>query len=185
MRSADRPPPPLHDALRWLARHQDARGSWDADGLMAHDPGDDRCDGAGGADRDVEVTALALLAFLGDGHTSRVGAFRTSVARAAEWLLGQQDAASGLLGPPRSHAIATLALCELAALDDEPRIRAAALVGRCSVGAAFQGRSESPGHSPPLSDADASGSVLVSQSGISDFEPRQPQSASTSMNTSR
>lgn len=116
----------LHDALGWLAAHQDPTGRWDADGFMRHDPEHDRCPGAGEADRDVEVTALAMLAFLGDGHTTRVGHWRREVALAAEWLVSRQDAESGQLGAPQAQPLATLALAELAALDQDPRITGAA-----------------------------------------------------------
>ena len=59
--------------LKWLADHQDVdgHGMWDCDGYMKHDPADDQCDGPGKALYDPGVTGLALLAFLGAGHTDR------------------------------------------------------------------------------------------------------------------
>lgn len=104
-------------ALDWLARHQDADGRWDADQFMKHDMSGTPCDGAGNAVHDVGVTALALMAFVGDGNSMRGGQHRDVVRRAVGWLRGQQDE-SGRFGPASSsdfiydHAIATYALCE-------------------------------------------------------------------------
>lgn len=105
-------------ALRWLVEHQDADGKWDSDGFMKHDTVGDPCTGPGHAEHDVGVTALALLALLGDGNTTLRGEYRDHVARGVKWLVDQQDADSGLIGDRightfmYGHAIATLALCE-------------------------------------------------------------------------
>jgi len=77
-------------ALRWLAEHQEADGHWD-------------CAKYGGGPHDVAVTSLALLAFLGNGHTTRLGEHRKVVQRAVYWLEQQQDA-SGRIGPHRYEA---------------------------------------------------------------------------------
>jgi hypothetical protein len=100
-----------------LKKHQDEDGSWDADKFMKHDEGEP-CTGPGNGANDVGVTALALLAFLGDGNTLRDGTHRVVVRKGVRWLMSQQDEASGLIGMRASqsymysHAIATLALCE-------------------------------------------------------------------------
>ena len=81
-------------ALGWLAGHQSPDGSWDADGFM--DLSACACDGKGGgwhgervpSGFDVEVTALATLAFLGAGHSPRKGPYAGHVARALERLKG-------------------------------------------------------------------------------------------------
>jgi len=104
--------------LRWLVAHQDADGKWDADGFMKHDVTGTACDGPGQSEHDVGVTALALLALLGDGHTTQLGEYRDHVARGVHWLVQQQDSDSGLIGERIGHSfmyghgIATLALCE-------------------------------------------------------------------------
>jgi len=123
----------LTKALRWLAEHQDADGKWDADGFMKHDPAGDECTGAGSAIHDVGLTGLAVLAFLGDGHTlNREGPYRDNVLRAVWWLREQQDHETGLIGNPighhylYDHAISTLALCEAYYFG-----RSAALRGNC------------------------------------------------------
>jgi len=110
-------------ALDWLAAHQDVDGGWDAEGFMKHDPAGDRTDGAGYATHDIGVTGLALLAFLGNGHTMTRGTHKEVVRRGIKWLVRQQDRESGLFGEEighaflYDHAIATLAMCETYYLD--------------------------------------------------------------------
>jgi hypothetical protein len=63
--------------LAWLARHQEESGLWDADAFDARcEKGSKPCDGRGKGQHgedvpcpfDDAISALALLAFLGDGH---------------------------------------------------------------------------------------------------------------------
>ena len=108
----------LRDGLEWLAKHQDNDGKWDADEFMKHDPAIDICEGPGRADHDVGVTGLAMLAFLGDGHTTRQGLYKNKVSKAVKWMREQQDFEDGLIGERVNmnflydHSIATLAMCE-------------------------------------------------------------------------
>ncbi len=112
--------PALEDALAWLAAHQSEDGGWDGDGFAARCGaiGAGACEGAGAPTHDVGVSALALLAFLGDGHTQNEGLYRERVARGLAWLVAEQDPETGLVGERSSHdflydhALATLALCE-------------------------------------------------------------------------
>ena len=114
---------PVAAGLRWLADHQDADGKWDCDEFFKHDPSNDQTEGPGYANHDVGVTALALLAFLGDGHTTTKGLHRATVAAGVQWLIKQQDKETGLIGEPLGkayvydHAIATIVLCEATTLD--------------------------------------------------------------------
>ena len=118
----------IGEGLEWLRAHQDADGRWDADGFMKHDPSHDVCDGAGNPVHDVGVTALALLAFLGDGSDLRSGPYRDNVKRAVRWLRDQQ-AESGLFGQNASHdfiydhTIATLAMAEACGLSQSSILR--------------------------------------------------------------
>ena len=106
-------------ALRWLAAHQRADGGWSAAEFAAEcgKIAKGTCDGPGSPVEDVGVTGLALLCFLGDGHTPAAGVHRELVARALEWLVRQQ-ATDGLIGKREvhdflyGHAIACAALCE-------------------------------------------------------------------------
>ncbi|MEM8884876.1 MAG: prenyltransferase/squalene oxidase repeat-containing protein [Planctomycetota bacterium] len=106
--------------LRWLAEHQDKDGKWDCDDFAKHDPADDRCDGPGQPLYDVGVSSLALLAFLGAGHTDRGGPkarYAKNVRTGLRYLMRVQDD-EGCFGARSSkhfmynHAIATLAMCE-------------------------------------------------------------------------
>lgn len=113
-------------ALRWLAYHQEADGHWDTakyEGLKE--------DSQAG-------TALALLTFLGAGHTEKVGEYKNNVQRAVAWLKATQ-AANGRLGSGElsqdpllkfrelsDHALATLALSEAAGMANIPETRVAA-----------------------------------------------------------
>ncbi len=110
-------------ALDWLAKHQDADGRWDASdhgaGRETHTLGQDR-KGAG-AQADTGLTGLALLAFLGAGHTHQSGAHSDSVKRGIDYLLASQGADGNLAGNAElfahmyCHGMASLALCEASA----------------------------------------------------------------------
>ncbi len=102
--------------LEWLAAHQAANGSWDADGFPAN-CGSLPCDGAGAPLYDTGVTGLAVLAFLGNGETHRTPRWGKVVRAGLGYLLSVQDG-EGCVGDRRSthfvygHAIGALALCE-------------------------------------------------------------------------
>lgn len=130
-------------ALEWLRRHQRPDGHWSSSAF--HDSCDRELHGetcgfpegvtgfgandAGFEGFDVGVTALALLAFLGHGHTHRhsdIAEYRDVVRRAGDWLMTQQVKSDdpdldGLYGAPSAtneewvynHAIATMAMAEL------------------------------------------------------------------------
>jgi hypothetical protein len=106
--------------LHWLADHQAPDGSWDVDEYFINNVrgGSDCTEGAGIASQDVGITGLALLAFLGDGHTTRRGDYRKVVQRGIKWLSEQQDPDTGLIGDAvghgyvYDHAIASLAMAE-------------------------------------------------------------------------
>ncbi|MEE2886841.1 MAG: prenyltransferase/squalene oxidase repeat-containing protein [Planctomycetota bacterium] len=103
--------------LQWLKNHQDKDGKWDCDAFMKHDKSGVPCDGAGNPVHDVGITALALLAFLGDGSTMRSGPYKDQVKKSVIWLRRQQGP-NGLFGTNASHdfvydhAIAAYAMCE-------------------------------------------------------------------------
>ena len=123
----------LQDALQWLKDHQSPDGYWDCDNFMNNNMvGGTDCDGPGNATHDVGVTGLALLAFLGDGHTTNEGKYKEVVKRGIAWLRSQQDPDSGLIGEDTSHdfiydhAIATLAICESYYFGKSPLIKGTA-----------------------------------------------------------
>lgn len=113
-------------ALHWLAYHQEADGHWDSKKY-------------GGARVYTAMTGLALLAFLGAGHSEKVGSYRDNVRRAVIWLRSKQEA-NGLVfdrDDESCHpnynkalgygtAIATMALAEAAGMGDVKETRLAA-----------------------------------------------------------
>jgi len=111
-------------ALRWLAYHQEGDGHWDSKKYGA------------GPKVDTAVTGLALLAFLGAGHTEKVGEYKGNVQRAVAWLKSKQDA-DGMIWDTSDDnaghrakgypcAIATLSIAEAAGMANVPDTRAAA-----------------------------------------------------------
>lgn len=103
--------------LAYLAKIQRPGGEWgDLDAL------DDKYGQVA-----VGKTGLALLAFLGAGHTHVSGTRHSpTVQHAIEALLALQDEASGHFGDTSaySHGIATFALAECLALSGDERLRA-------------------------------------------------------------
>lgn len=124
----------LEAALDWLVRHQDASGAWRPAGFIeqcARHAEHPACDGAGDdADR-VGVTALAMLALLGDGSTLSRGSRRDAVRAATLWLLAERDSETGRFGDAKrttfmyDHAFATHALSEALVSDEDPTLRGA------------------------------------------------------------
>jgi hypothetical protein len=117
--------------LEWLAKHQDEDGRWDCDGFMKHDPVRDRCSGPGDPRFDVGVTGLALLAFLGAGHTDNGGPYADNVRRGLHFLIASRAEDGWIAGADPSyaiyeHAIAAAALSEAYGMTRSPRARDAA-----------------------------------------------------------
>ncbi len=79
-------------ALDWLARHQAANGSWDAEGFEAECK-ESRCGGAGNGMYTPGVTGLALSAFLGHGETHKTPIRGAVVRNGLKYLKGIQDVA--------------------------------------------------------------------------------------------
>jgi hypothetical protein len=77
--------------LRWLAEQQQPDGGW----------------GEG-----IEDCSLALLSFLGAGHTEKVGQFKANVRMAIAWLTARLGADGRIGGDAYEQALAVAALCE-------------------------------------------------------------------------
>jgi len=133
----------VENALMWLARHQSAEGYWDAAGQGAgSEPSasasrESRYRAHAGQRADTAMTGLALLAFLGAGHTHRDGPYAETVSRGLQYLIGQQFPSGDLSGRQQigqeptvryarmySHGMAALALTEAYAMTHD-----AALLG--------------------------------------------------------
>jgi len=115
----------------WLILHQEADGRWDADGFALRGPEAARRGTPGGPFDDVAVTSLALLALVADGGAAEAAPYREPVARAADWLAGEAELAAVPRAQEhprflRHHALATLALCELAYFTQDGELAAAA-----------------------------------------------------------
>jgi hypothetical protein len=87
-------------ALHWLAIHQEPSGVW----LAQKYEGEPQADTA--------VTGLAVLAFMGGGHTIRKGEYRRNVMRGLEELIRRQKDDGEIDKNIYCHSIATIALCE-------------------------------------------------------------------------
>jgi hypothetical protein len=133
--------------LEWLANHQHADGRWSGMSFSNRCPPPDgrwagrsvtaiathsaSCTGAGRNGYDVAHTGLAALCFLGAGHLPGETDYGRRVHKALQFLLdsrrvdGGYDAA-GAHSCMYNHAIATLALCEAAALTHDDALRSAA-----------------------------------------------------------
>jgi hypothetical protein len=119
-------------ALQWLAANQDADGRWDASRFGA---GRDRAVVGKnlrmvGVDADNGVTGLALLAFLGNGHTHLEGEYRATVDRGLQFLLSTQKPNGNLSGGADDfaamycHGMAALAVSEAYAMTQDERLLA-------------------------------------------------------------
>lgn len=117
-------------ALEWLANAQSTDGRWDADRwrggrefvVLGHNRR------GAGAQADTGITGLALLTFLGAGHTHLDGPYQHEVAQGLVFLIRSQ-AADGSLGGEASfyartycHSMATFALAEAYALTRDQRL---------------------------------------------------------------
>ncbi|MDZ4656589.1 MAG: prenyltransferase/squalene oxidase repeat-containing protein [Bythopirellula sp.] len=117
-------------ALAWLAANQSENGGWDASKFGAGKElvvlGHNR-QGAG-AEADTGVTGLAILAFLGSGHSHLHGVYRNEVAAALEFLRQRQRSDGSLFGEAElfarmyCHSMATLAACEAYAMTRDERL---------------------------------------------------------------
>ncbi|MFG0333259.1 MAG: prenyltransferase/squalene oxidase repeat-containing protein, partial [Maioricimonas sp. JB049] len=116
-------------SLTWLESVQHRDGYWDAGAYGAGrapeaTSASDRPNVGG--DSDSGVTALAILAFLGAGHTPDRGTHSETVERALRWMVSRQRD-DGYLGGEASstaamycHGIATFALAESYGLRSDP-----------------------------------------------------------------
>lgn len=112
--------------LKWLARHQNANGSWSLDAFHQAPRATSPPEGLGSSS-DMAGTTLALLPFLGAGHTHLKGDYRYEVLRGLTWLIGQQEPDGDLrgegVGRMYAHGQATIVLCEAFTLTGDERLR--------------------------------------------------------------
>lgn len=116
-------------ALDWLATHQEPDGHWDA---TKHGARRDRTtaggDALGNMRPDTAVTGLALLAFLGAGHTHEGEQYADTVRRGLDYLISIQAKDGNLAGRATMlaamycHGMATLALAEAYGMTGDPKL---------------------------------------------------------------
>ena len=106
--------------LAWLKRNKQRDGSWSMRG-----PYDD---GSHSENR-IAATAMALLAFMGDGNTHKAGEYKKEVLDGIKYLIRKQGRdgfmARGTPGHEKMYAQAqaTIALCELYAMTGDSWLR--------------------------------------------------------------
>ena len=120
----------VRSALNWLAAAQSKDGRWDAKrhgaGREYYVLGQDR-KGAG-AQADTGVSGLALLAFLGAGHTHQEGLYQPHVGSGLEFLRRSQHpdgnlcGDAGLFAQMYCHSMASFAVSEAMAMTDDERL---------------------------------------------------------------
>ncbi len=109
--------------LIWLAKQQRSDGTWSLTGPYSA--------GAHG-ECVAAATAMAMLAFQGDGHTHQTGDYVEVMQKALRALVAMQDDEGNLWQGERehdwlySHAQATIAICELYGMTKDPAIKAPA-----------------------------------------------------------
>jgi hypothetical protein len=107
--------------LDWLVRHQQPDGSWS----FQHGPDD-----PGQLECPMGATGLALLCFLGAGHTHQQGPYRSQVDMGLKYLISHMEE-NNLGGWLRGTGLATMyvqaigaiALCESCSMTKDPKLR--------------------------------------------------------------
>lgn len=115
--------------LEWLARHQYPDGSWNFDHSRSECNGQCKDPGSRYLKARAAATGLALLCYMGAGHTQEDGRYKRVVTRGI-YALGTMyklDKNGASFWDPEgrmySHGIATMAICEAYALTGEPALR--------------------------------------------------------------
>ena len=115
--------------LNWLQRQQKSDGHWRLFGPQAGypDPGE-----YASYSTKTGATALAMLAFLGDGHThKKAGRYQKTVAKGLTWLVGIQRPNGDFHDVEQegrepafyAHSQATIVLCEAYAMTGDKSLR--------------------------------------------------------------
>ncbi len=117
-------------ALQWLANNQSRDGRWNPrklgggreDRVLGHDR-----EGAG-SQSDSGITALAVLAFLANGHTHLEGPYQHVIQHALEYIVSEQKSNGDLAGRAKlfarmyCHSMSLLAISEAYAMTGDRRL---------------------------------------------------------------
>ncbi len=115
----------VEQALLWLSRHQRKDGSW------RFDHHDGACDGScrnpGNHAATTASTALPLLCFYGAGYSHTEGQYADTINRGLYYLGGRllltREGGDLQEGTMYAQGIAAIALCEAAAMTEDPTLR--------------------------------------------------------------
>ena len=121
----------VNNGLNWLKRRQRAAGNW-----SLH-KGYPNAATSPTVHTDTGATALALMAFLGTGHTHTYGDHQDTVDRGLKWLIGVQKNSGNFHDSVEygrkptfyAHSQATIALCEAFAMTGDENLREPAAAG--------------------------------------------------------
>ena len=102
-------------ALEWLRRIQRSDGSWDFEDVGKGAQ-------SGSLSSPLGATAMATLCFLGSGSTTRTGPDKDLVKRAFEFMISQEGTEVHGTDSTYVHALVTLCLTELAAMEPDEKI---------------------------------------------------------------
>lgn len=116
----------VQGGLFWLARHQNADGSWSLHQFASRE-GRCNCTGAGKEKSDAAATAMALLPYLAAGQTHETkGPFQKTVYSGLDWLMKNQkpdgDLSAGAGQKMYTHGLAAIAMCEAYGLSKDSRV---------------------------------------------------------------
>ncbi len=127
-----RPAIAVEAALDWLARHQGDDGAWRSKSFSLKCAGTGCGGSAATDDHTIGVTSLAVLAFLGSGHTHRSPQYAAVVRNGLRYLQSQQ-AENGRVGGQDDaghfmygHCMATLAFAEVFGMTQTPSFKVSA-----------------------------------------------------------
>jgi hypothetical protein len=109
--------------LGWLKQQQKDDGHWE---MQVEGVKDEKVS----VKTDTGATALALLAFLGAGHTPQDGPYKATMRKGLDWLVKMQKANGDLHDSEEegrqtsfyAHGQATIALCEAYAITRDPKL---------------------------------------------------------------
>ena len=137
----------VEKGLKWLAAHQREDGSWSLQ--HAHAECGSACLPNSAMDCPTAATGLALLCFLGAGHSHTDGNYQQVVLRGVDWLVAQsregdlrtslEHAAPEGRSAMYAHGIAAMALCEAYGLTHDRT-----LIQACEKSIDFIARSQDP-----------------------------------------
>ncbi len=112
-------------ALKWLSEHQNYDGSW----TFQHQ-NSPKCHGScgdpGHKDSKIAATAMALLPFLGNGHTHNEGPYKRQIELGLRFLVRSQRSDGGLNddgGTMYGHGLASIVLCEAFGMTRDQSLR--------------------------------------------------------------